>query len=138
MPKLPVPSSFSFDRRLHAHVRRLFERYDLDPDDLHDWRKLLFKLAGDPPGRWGRWHSGTLCMLRHHVEVLGELIPGKTDEWYCEQISQNKGKYALSEPHFKGIKPGTLRRKLADARKPAMRAIYETYCEGIRRYAKEV
>jgi hypothetical protein len=76
-------------------------------------------------------------MLRHHVEVLRELIPGKTDEWYCEQISQNKGKYALNEPQFKGTGPRTLRRKLADARKPAIQAIYETFRTNIRRYAKE-
>jgi hypothetical protein len=39
---------------------------------------------------------------------------------------------------FKGLDPRTLWRRLADARKPAMQAIYETYRENIRRYAKEV
>jgi hypothetical protein len=77
-------------------------------------------------------------MLRQHVDALRQLIPGKTDAWYCEQISQNKGKYALSEPQFKGIGAGTLRRRLADARKPAMQAIYEAYCKNIGHFASDV
>jgi hypothetical protein len=133
MPKVPVPSDLKL---VAAHVRWLFEQYDLDPDDLKDWHTLLHMLAptSGPPAKW---FSLTLCMLRHHVEVLRELTPDQTDLWYCQQISENKGKYALSEPHFKGINPKTLRRKLADARKPELQATYDAYCEGVRRHVEE-
>jgi len=78
--KPPVPPSLSLEGRQAAHVRRLFEKFDLDPTDLSQWRKLLFELAGKRPGRWGRWPSPTLCMLRHTVEVLKVLNPGKGDD----------------------------------------------------------
>jgi hypothetical protein len=132
--KIPVPSDL---RLVYRHVRRLFEKHDLDPDNLRDWYTLLHILAphSGPPAKW---FSVTLCMLRQHVEALRELTPGQTDLWYCQQISENKGKYALSEPHFKGINPKTLRRKLAEARKPELQATYDAWCEGGRHHAEEV
>jgi hypothetical protein len=147
MPKIPVPPSVSLEGRRTAHVRRLFERFGLDPTDLSHWHKLLFELAGKPPGRVGMWPSPTLCMLRHTVEVLRELNPGKSDDWCCQQISKNKNNVGPSffdadAPHnrvfpFKGLDPKTLRRKLADARKPAMRPSYEAWREAFRVHGKE-
>jgi hypothetical protein len=142
--KISVPSDL---RLVYRHVRRLFEKHDLDPDNLRDWHQLLHILAphSGPPAKW---FSVTLCMLRATVEALQALNPGKSDLWCCEQISKNKNNvgpsyYDADTPYdrvfpFKGINPKTLRRKLAEARKPELQATYDAWCEGGRRDAEEV
>jgi hypothetical protein len=141
--KIPVPSDLKL---VYKHVRRLFEKHDLDPDNLKDWHQLLHILA-PIPGPPSKWNSVTLCMLRATVEVVRNLHPGKSDDWCCQQISQNKNfigpSFFNTDTHdrvfpFKGIKPKTLRRKLAEARKPELQAIYDAWCEGGRHHAEEV
>jgi len=53
--------------------------------------------------------------------------PKKTDSEICKELSKSKHKI------WGGIKAGTLRRKLQDARKPAHELDYQSFCEFVRR-----
>ena len=133
--KIPVPASLRLDGPPAAHVRRTFKRYGLDPTNLVDWYTLLFKLSGKRGGPPLKWSALRLLRLRADVERLRHRNPGESDTWCCREISKNKDK---SNP-FKGEDVGTLRRRLADARKPEMRQSYEYYFgKKIGRRAKEV
>jgi hypothetical protein len=134
MPKIPVPPSLNLD----AHVRRVFKRFNLDPDDLQDWHTLLLNIAGGRPGAPLKWNAWELCKLRMMVDLLHHLRPNKSDAKCCQELSRNKGHFRFrkggsTKGYYEGINPGTLRRRLQDARKPAMRVAYENFCEVMRR-----
>jgi hypothetical protein len=130
--KVPVPPQLSLDGPWSERVRRMFEKYDLDPGDLRHWHGLLFLLAGTRKGAKLKWDAWELCKLRALVEMMQHVDPKKKDTKCCEDISKNDGTFRLhkgdsNKGYFEGVKPGTLRRKLQEARKPKMRQAYENF-----------
>jgi len=131
---LEVPAGIAFDGLKCESVRKLFKQHNLNPNNLRHWHVLIWEVAGyfekRAPGNRRKWHSVELFVLRRQVELMREKEPQKTDVECCE---------ALAKRHYKDkdLKLGTLRRKLADARKPALEAEYKSFLNMMDRAVRE-
>src|ERR1700716_2224318 len=131
-----VPAEVAFDGLKCESVRKLFKQHNLNPNNLRHWHVLIWEVAGyfekRAPGNRRKWHSVELFVLRRQVELMQEKEPQKTDEECCK---------ALAKRHYKGLKKDlksrTLRRRLADARKPALEAEYKSFLSMVDRVFRE-
>jgi hypothetical protein len=143
---IPVPVGLKLNEPFWEIVREAFKRYGLNPNDLADWRALLWCLACGPEKRAGgrplKWDGWELSKLRAIVDLMHHVDPKNSDTQCCSDLSKNKGKFRLTKGgsnkgYYEGVDPGTLRRKLQDARKPAHAQAYEHFWDTLRRSNKE-
>jgi hypothetical protein len=98
---------------LHA----AFETFGLDPSEPNNWRLLLALLAECffvPKNQRGgeKWTSEQLCQLLADIGAVKKANPDiKGDSKICDRVKEQFDRYA-------GIRAGTIRRKLQDARNP--------------------
>jgi hypothetical protein len=127
-----VPADVSFDGPKCDSVRKLFKKHNLDPKNLRHWHVLIWEIAEElkkhTPGRRWEWTSSELFTLRWRVEWMQKKEPQKTDGECCE---------ALAKRHYKDLKSGTLRRRLADARNPDLEAEYKSFLKWFDRAFRE-
>jgi hypothetical protein len=122
LPPLAVPeSTLRFDGKRCFHVRQLFKRHNLDPHNLRHWHVLIWILAGSPKRRSLEWEPRKLLWLRFAVDSVKRADPKKTDTEICKELSKSR--------QWGGIRAGTLRRKLQDARNPAYESGYQRFCK---------
>jgi hypothetical protein len=128
---MEVPAGIAFDESPEA-VRKLFKKHNLDPNNLRHWHVLIWEVAEyfekRAPGRRWEWHSSELFKLRWQVELMQKKEPQKTDGECCK---------ALAKRHYKDLKLETLRRRLADARKPALEGEYKSFLNMMDRAVRE-
>jgi hypothetical protein len=141
-----VPAGLKLNGPFWEIVREAFKRYGLNPNDLVDWRALLWCLACGPEkptgGRPLKWNAWQLSKLRAIVDLMHHVDPKKSDTQCCSDLSKNKGKFRLTKGgsnngYYEGVDPGTLRRRLQDARKPAHAQAYEHFWDTLRRSNQE-
>ena len=112
------------DERWTQPLWKAFKAFDFDPRNPFHWRNLLIYFADAHFGRprWGRkpqsWTGKRLCQLLIDFAQQKRATPDKNDSEICRSLKRDKdGKF---QTRYSRMSPETVRRKLQDARNPAL------------------
>jgi hypothetical protein len=111
-------------------LRAAFTAFNGDPKDPFEWRQLLICFADahfgrGEPGSPKRWTDERLCQLLADVAAAKAAHPNATDANICRCLIKKGGKTV-----YGNVRDVTLRRKLQDARNPALNRQLAIIVEG--------
>jgi hypothetical protein len=118
-----------------------FAAFQLDHNDLYDWRLLLFYFADahfgkrTPGGRPRTWSDERLYQLLADFALIKDAHPGKPDTDLCKKLLKSDEHGKFGKRRYADMTPETMRRRLQDARKPLW-CVCETKAEGRKMVAR--